>query len=365
MQLIFSIVRLLYNKVMKNLYKNIFLILIVLLLNGCSNDSDINSNINGAENVADTQTEAVAESTENRNMKEEDSLSVVQPSNQQEDIIYNGEENIQDAVAGREHIFFYGYTENGEHCIYIMKNGETTAVQSEAEWDEKDKRIKCMATDVTGNCYVLMVSVTEDYVDYKTMEIMKVSTDGKVLGTIDVSDHIKGSDWQMLPDGISIDSDGNIYLFSEADKYGIVVVNEDGDMLGYLENKSERYIEGIGRGKDGAVYIVYSNAGEYSLGMIAVNGELINTHENVLPESVGKYKYIGSGTDSNLLVYGKTGSIYAYTDELEAEERVDKGDMTFDAYEAKILGFLADGRMAVSYLDNEQMRHFLYLPTVK
>lgn len=365
MQLIFSIVRLLCNKAMKNLYRNILLILIVLLLNGCGNDSGINSNINSEENVTNIQAETVDESTENENMKEEDSLPVIQPSDQQEDIIYAGKENLQDAVAGREHIFFYGYTENGEHGIYIMKNGETTAVKSEAEWDEKDKRIKCMATDVTGNCYALMVSVTEDYVDYKTMEIIKVSVDGKVVGTIDISDHMKGSDWQMLPDGISIDMEGNIYIFSEADKYGIVVVNENGDMLGHLENKSDRYIEGIGRGKDGAVYIVYSNAGEYSIGMIAANGELINMYENILTESVGKYKYIGSGTDSNLLIYGKAGSIYAYTNELEAEERLDKSDMPFDAYEAKVLGFLADGRMAVSYLDDEQMRHFLYLPTVR
>lgn len=53
------------------------------------------------------------------------------------------------------------------------------------------KKIKSMATDATGNCYVLMVSVTEDYVDYKTMEIIKVSVDGKVVGTIDISDHMK------------------------------------------------------------------------------------------------------------------------------------------------------------------------------
>jgi len=348
---------------MKDLYKNIVLIFtVVLLLNGCSNDSGIN----GEEIVINTPAKTVDETTESENKKEEDSLPVVQPSNQTEDIIYDGEvKNLQGAVAGREHIFFYGYTENGEYGIYIMKKGETTAVQSKAKWDEKYKRIRCMTTDVIGNCYVLLVSVTEDYVDYKTMEIMIVATDGKVIGTIDLSDHMKGSDWNMLPDGISVDIKGNLYMFSEGDKYGIVVVNEDGDMLGRLENESGRYIEGIGRGKDGAVYIVYSNAEEYSIGMIETNGELLNMHENVLPESVGKYQYIGAGTDSNLLVYGRTGSIYTYTDESEAEERIAKSDLSFDAYEAKVFGFLADGRMVVSYLDDKKMRHFLYVPTVK
>ncbi|MDE6606899.1 MAG: hypothetical protein K2K54_03975, partial [Lachnospiraceae bacterium] len=343
---------------------------VVFLLSGCDHNFDrmdeMDSNLNHEETAADTQAETIDVIAENPNMKVENNLPVIQPSSQLEDIIYDGEvKNLQGAVAGRENIFFYGYTENGINGIFIMKVGESAAVQSEAEWDENRKRIRCMTTDETGNCYALMVSVTEDYVDYKTMEIMIVAADGKVMGTIDISDNIKGSDWKMLLDGISIDSEGNMYIFSEADKYSVIVVDKTGELLGRLESESDRYIEGIGRGKDGAVYIVYSNVGEYSIGMIEANGELSNTHENVLSESVGKYKYIGSGTDSNLLIYGSTGSIYAYTDEAEAEERIAKSNLSFDAHKVKVLGFLADGRMVVSYLDDDNMRHFLYVPTVK
>lgn len=61
-----------------------------------------------------------------------------------------------------------------------MKNGEATAVQSEAEWNEDEKRIRCMAADESGKCYVLMMSVSEDSIDCKTAEIMVVETDGKV-----------------------------------------------------------------------------------------------------------------------------------------------------------------------------------------
>lgn len=342
----------------------------MLILSGCNDKSD---SMDGAENilsleetVADTQAETIDEITESQSIKVENELPVIQPSDQFEDIVYDGDvKNLQDAVTGREDLFFYGYTENGENGIYIMKKGEATAVRSEAGWDEGKKRIRCMSVSESGDCYVLMVSVTEDCVDYKTMEIMTVAPDGKVIGTIDISDNIKGADWKMLPDGISIDREENIYVFSEADKYSVMVMNKDGETLGRLERESDRYIEGIGRGKDGAVYIVYSNADAYSVGMIAVNGELTNIHENVLSGSEGKYKYIGSGTDSNLLIYGKAGSIYAYTDEEEAEERIAGSNLVFDAYKVKVLGFLADGRMAVSYLDDENMRHFLYVPTVR
>lgn len=353
---------------MKGIYKNIVLPFMVILLTGCSTDSgmdqEMGSHLNHKGTVADIQTENTVESTESESVQSENTLTMLQPSDQFEDIIYDGEiKNLQGAVAGREHIFLYGYTEDGAPHIYIMKNGETTAVQSEAEWNEDEKRIRCMAADESGKCYVLVMSVSEDSIDCKTAEIMVVETDGKVAGTIDISDQMKGSDWKIIPDGISIDKEGNIYLFSEADKYSVTVVNKDGEILGRQERKSEWYIEGIGRGRDGAVYIVYSNIGEYSIGKIEANGEVIRTYENVLPEAFGKYKYIFPGTDSNLLIYGKAG-IYAYTDGTEAEERVAKRDMDFNA-EAKVLGFLADGRLVLSDLDEEGIRHFFYIPTVK
>jgi len=348
--------------------KNIVLPFMVLLLTGCSTDFGMNHemdrDINCEETVADIQTENADEITESESVKEEGSLSVVQPSDQLEDIFYDGEiKSLQGAVAGREHIFLYGYTENGDHGIYIMKKGETTAAESQVKWDENNKRIRCMTTDESGNCYMLMMSVTEDSFDYKTMEIMIVATDGKVVGTIDISDQVKGPDWKIVPDGIGVDKEGNIYIFSEADKYSVTVVNADGEVLGHLERNSEWYIEGIGRGKDGAVYIVYSNAGGYSIGKVETNGEVTSTYENVLPEAFGKYRYIFPGTDSNLLIYGKAG-IYTYTDGTEAEERIAKEDMSFDI-DAKVFGFLADGRLVVSYQDDEGIRHILYVPTVK
>lgn len=353
---------------MKRIYKHIVMPFMVILLAGCSADSgtgqETGSQINHEETATDIQTEKAAENTESEIVQPEDSLPAVQPSNLSEDLIYDGEvKNLQGAAAGREHIFLYGLTEDGAHGIYIMKNGETTAVQSEAEWNEDEKRIRCMAADESGNCYVLMMSVSEDFFDHKTTEIMVVTVDGKVAGTIDISGQMKGQDWEITPDGISIDKEGNIYLFSEADQYSVTVVNKDGEVLGRLERKNEWYIEGIGRGKDGAVYIVYSNASEYSIGKIEANGEVTSTYENFLPEAVGKYKCIFPGTDSNLLIYGK-GSIYAYTGGTEAEERVAKGDMDFDI-DAKVLGFLADGRLVLSDLDEEGIRHFFYIPTVK
>lgn len=353
---------------MKGIYKNIVLPFMVILLTGCSTDSgmdqEMGSHLNHKGTVADIQTEDTVESTESEGVEPENTLTMFQPSDQFEDIIYDGEiKNLQGAVAGREHIFLYGYTEDGAHHIYIMKNGETTAVQSDAEWNEDEKRIRCMAADESGKCYVLMMSVSEDSIDCKTTEIMVIETDGKVAGTIDISNQMKELDWKIIPDGISIDKEGNIYLFSEADKYSVTIVNKDGEILGRQERKSEWYIEGIGRGRDGAVYIVYSNADEYSIGKIETNGEVMRTYENVLPEAFGKYKYIFPGTDSNLLIYGKAG-IYAYTDGTKAEERVAKGDMDFNA-EAKVLGFLADGRLVLSDLDEEGIRHFFYIPTVK
>ena len=119
------------NEAMKDLYKNVVLILtVVFLLSGCDHNFDrkdeMDSNLNHEETAADTQAETIDVIAENPNMKVENNLPVIQPSSQLEDIIYDGEvKNLQGAVAGRENIFFYGYTENGINGIFIMKVGES------------------------------------------------------------------------------------------------------------------------------------------------------------------------------------------------------------------------------------------------
>lgn len=349
---------------MKHGNKVIILILVSIFLTGCSDTKREENGIAAEETVSAEPDILTVEEQTGDSEEKVNALTEIAPSDKEAEIAYKGEiANLQGAAAGREQLYLYGRTKEGKKGIYIMRAEEETEVRSEAEWAD-NMAIICMATDEAGKCYAFMMSVNNDYLDYEKMEVLIISPEGKKEEVIDVSDILKGQDWKMRPDEICIDGEGNIYFFSEADVYSIIVVNRQGERIGHLENDAGRYIEGIGRGKNGFVYIVYSTANSYSAARITAEGEITDICEGVLPESVGKYRYIYPGTDSNLLIYGKMSSIYAFNDEAKAEERVSSQDLAFDAYESKVIGFLADGRLVVSYSDNEDNRYFQYIPSI-
>lgn len=235
------------------------------------------------------------------------------------------------------------YLAYGQTDLYVMPLGAD--YHSPAQLDNPEGLYVCnIAMDTSGGIHLLLTNF-----DYDKWVIWRLDGDCQTEQVIDISTYFET---KRQPVVFQLDQDGNYYLMWPINRDGIVVDSE-----GALRHRVTPKTLGIGWiyqaavGKDGQIYLVYSDGDEkLKIGALDVeSGSLTEgSAELCFPDSEN-FTAMSRGTDTNLLLYSPYSGVWAYDQEQGImENRVPLSDMGFDkGMTVYPLAFLADGRLLI------------------
>lgn len=145
--------------------------------------------------------------------------------------------------------------------LYAMKGEEVTELKLEEF--SGGKKIAAMSKDGTGNLLLAIVSEEEPV----TYEIRTVTTEGKTVGSIDVTDCFLNDPTAGISD-MTADSEGNIYLVNRA---GLKAVDSAGDLSFEAPDIS---VMDIACSAEGKAVIIYSGETGTQIKYIDVRNQL-------------------------------------------------------------------------------------------
>ncbi len=263
------------------------------------------------------------------------------------------------------------YLVYNEPDLYVMPIG--TDEHSPANIDNPERMDVCnIARDTYGRIHLLMADR-----DNEEWLIWRLDESYQVNKTIDISAYFET---KHMPLWFLIDKDGNYYFQWVLDRNGIIVDSE-----GVLKHKFTPESLGISGiyeaavGKDGQIYLVYTNSDVKEIGKLDVEKCLIENENPALYFTDKEiFNAMYSGTDTNLLLFSPTSGVWAYDNEngiMENRVPLSDIDIGFDA-EFWSLTLLPDGRLLLlgdtvndpeDDVDDESINHLLlkYIPVGK
>lgn len=276
---------------------------------------------------------------------------------------YVGEAFVKSVFAvGDDMLYLCGIKSDGAYFLGCME--EEQDVFQEFEIPVEDgMRVINMTVDRQGNCHILWTSVEQvtlngqvfDSISYEKSLITVVNPDGELEQEIDVTDVFASGYTRTYC--VAVDEAGNYYL---ENGNTLVEIRADGTLGNVVSCDGE--IEGVGIGKSGTVYCVYyTGDGEITLAKLEESS--VVSCGITLPYADALYSGVYSGADAELLLYSKSGGIYAY-DGNALEERVPSTEMPVEEQNIAGYGAMADGRICILEEKNGEQT-FYYIPTAK
>lgn len=178
--------------------------------------------------------------------------------------------------------------------------------------------------------------------------LCKYDPDGGLLSTVNLSDILGDSDWIQY---VAMDKDNRIYLSGDSSIY---LLDAEGKDCGTIELGGNTWVNTMGAGKDGRVYIAVYDQESNGNVLKALDFEgkrlgdtysdFIDTNYNILTVGIEK-DFMGSDSIS----------LYEYDMESQTKEKVlDWLDCDIDSNNLECLHALEDGRIAVITYDWEK-----------
>ncbi len=274
-------------------------------------------------------------------------------------VTYQGENFLKSVFAtGGDRLYVGGTKEDGSYFLGTMLQEENVFQELQVTIPE-GMRILRMFVDKQGNCHALWMSmkisgegVTASMVPtYEQCYITIVTPEGEVVKQIDLAG-IFGAKIRM-PYYFVTDFEGNYWIENEQQ---VLKISQDGKIVDRIDCGG--YVEGIGVGKSGAVYVVYSSKdGKTYLGKID-GSELSETTE--IPTHPASYALIISGVDSEVVLYNKVGGIYTFIGGALTLQ-VTEEDLPMGREDIYGYGMLGDGRLCLFGAEGDGMV-FHYVP---
>lgn len=289
--------------------------------------------------------------------------TVIEASDKMAVVPYKGENFVKSVfAAGGDMLYVCGIKEGGEFFLGYMQE-EADVFQEFKAPVEEGMRAFNMAVDAKGRCHILWMSVEElelngqsfDGITYEKSCITVVNQGGGIESEIDVTPVF--SPEQRRPSCFVADEEGNYYFENGQNLVQILADGAPG-----LTVPCDGRIEGVGRGKSGSIYCIYSTEnGTRELASLE-EGRMV-PRGVTLPEASASYSDLYPGVDAELLIYNRSNGIYCYEDN-EAHISVSDTDMPVAEHTVAGQGALADGRICILAVENGA-NVFYYIPTVK
>ncbi len=285
-------------------------------------------------------------------------------SDQEAEVVYAGEEFTKSVFsAGGGMLYVYGAKDDGAFFLGGMKAQEDIFCEIPLSMPE-DMRVINMFVDEQGSCHTFWLKVEESEIEGQKVNrmlfeggyIVKTDKEGRTEYTLDVSEAVRENQTHFY--GFAADREGN-YYFENNRKGGIVKLRPDGGTEKLIPCEGE--IETLGIGRSGAVYCIYAKE-DGTEWLCRVEEDSVSSGGVELPKNQAVYSRIDSGTDTEVLIYNKSGGVYACSpDEQEAQQRIKSGDLPVSNQEVGGYGFVGDGRLCLQGQKDGKMI-FYYIP---
>lgn len=346
---------------MKKYIASMVSMIVVALLSGCGDMQQREEKM--WEISAEEMSASKEQPSVQSGMKEVGKTKEVTVCDREATILYAGDQFTKSVFAvGADMLYVCGRKENGSTFWGRMQQEEDTFQEFVVNM-EAGMRPFDMAVDERGNCHILWMSVESvemngeslDMINYEKSCITVVNPKGEADNRIDVSEVF--STIEKRPFCFAVDREGNYYVEKEKN---VIKITKDGSMS---ENVvCDGWVEGIGVGKSGVVYCIYSDtSGCAKLARFDAGKPIVC--EVQLPKTAAVYAGVYAGTDTELLLINKDSGIYA-CDEETVKQRVSVKEMPVSGEKMTAYGVLADGRACLMGQENQQTT-FYYIAAGK
>lgn len=246
----------------------------------------------------------------------------------------------------------WSYDEETMESSYQMARWDLNTMEKEdIPYDMGRGYVVRMSIAADGSLALLMNSYREESGNYE-YELVTLDENSAVKSRIPMNDLISSystdPEWGVYPQYMTIDQEGNIYLYLSGSEDKLVVTDSEGNRL--FDLSMDSWANGMTAGKDGTVYVLvhnYSeNGGEYCL-------QAVDTEKKAWGES---YTGIPEGTGStNLAVEDETHVLVSSGDVLyrydlttqTAEQVLNWLDCDVNSNYIRSFGVVNDGRIVV------------------
>ncbi len=329
-----------------------FLFCSILLFSGCGRENNALMHTQEGDAIRDVDTmdtekeEKSEENEENKTIETNGNLwqgTEVSVNMQAQVVPYMMEDGIDPLRAvhrctSNEENIFLAYNETDFYIIPIGADKHSPACIDNPE----GMKVCNITVDGYGKIHLLMAGD-----NYDEWNIWCLNEEYQIQKKIDISSLC---DTKYIPIWFLVDKEGIYYLQWPHDRSSILI-NSDGIMEHKLtpELLGASWIYEAAVGRDGKIYLVYSNEEEK-----LIVGELDVNNGSII-EGVGEYSFpkdetfsaMSAGTDTNLLLFSPYSGVWAYDEDKEIfENRVVLSELGFgDNVEYWPFTFLADGRL--------------------
>ena len=310
-----------------------------------------------------------------------DSNAVYEPDRELT-IAYEGDMGVECMAAGANTIYLGGYGRiermeigSGEAQLFFDDFGEEILVNS-----------LCEAVDGSVYAGISRLSGGQSVAFGKT-EVYHFSADGKFLNSFAVGDREKN-----VIDSIATDDDGRVYVHTrmreEQTKASVLIYDDQGQRISSVQESDYNIPEsaGLGRGKDGAVYVavhMYTEDGlKTGLAKLEpVTGTMSDVYTDLQSEGNNiVWDVVCKGVDTDFIVWGYDG-VYTYNIGDEKAVRIMAPYEAACGFEGACVSVLSDGRVvflnategvktelqngAQTWVKNAEKTTIYYVPTVE
>lgn len=207
--------------------------------------------------------------------------------------------------------------------------------------------------DSQGRWHLLLAQKSGETAAGKKMEIWVINRDGELEESHDITDYTE--EGVRIPGWMEVDEDGNYYFASGG---SILVVDVADHSVQLLHFGGE--IIGLGRGRSGALYGVFSVEGNDFLGVIdAESGSIRKCADFPENDVRPKFSVLQAGVNMELLLANMEDGVWSY-DGTELKQEMTLDDIVANGQDILAMGFLWDGRVCVMSYEAGQKGHYLF-----
>ncbi len=275
------------------------------------------------------------------------------------EVTYQGEEFLKSVfAAGGDRLYVCGTKEDGSYFLGTMLQEEEVFQELPVTIPE-NMRILRMFVDKQGNCHALWMSVKINgegtsasmVPTFEKSYITVITPEGEMVSQIELVGIFDAK--IRIPYYFAADFEGNYWIENEQQ---VLKISQEGKIEERIDCGG--FVEGIGVGKSGAVYVVYSSKeGKTYLGKVDASELSLETE---IPTHPASYALITSGVDSEVVLYNKAGGIYTLDGEVLTLQIAEK-DLPMEREDISGYGVLGDGRLCLFGADGDGMV-FHYVP---
>lgn len=356
----------------------LFLVVILLLfLGGCGEKESDNDERSDLENMAvslsggvDVRTLGTEEWTGARDIQESEAWKGpnMEINSEKAVVIYQGTPfRSSNRAIGGDSIYTTGFQGefNGDQPVdgpyFVGRIGiEEDTIQ---EFDLKipeDMFVYRSCTDERGRWHLLISQRNDNRVTYERTEVWIVNSQGELEESLDVTEGIR--EWDSLPFWMAVDHQGKYYFLSSFGNGGsllmIDVENQSATPLRFGEGS----IDGIGVGRSGTVYGVFTpTRGISYLGSIDPYSSSVERCADFPEDSLRpSFSVLQSGVNTELLLANTKDGVWSYDGE-ELKLSVPLEELAGNGQDIFVMGFLWDGRVCCMVYENHEYV-FRYVP---